>query len=347
MVKVVTFFLIAMMILAIMGRLRLPKIGGKKRNKKIAVDMIFVASGLVLLLIAGDVLVRGAVALSLRLGIPALIVSLTIVAFGTSAPELLIAIQSALAGVPGLALGNVVGSNTANVLLVLGVPAIISGIPTGRSDCRFDYNLMIIASVVFIVLCWLGPLHIWHGMLLLAGIVVFLGNAFIKAHRSRRVQKALEEELGDDHMAWWKISTLMVIGLIGLPVGADMLVDGAVNIAQRLGMDEAIIGLTLVAVGTSLPELATTVMAALRKQAEVAIGNVIGSNIFNLLAIMGVASFFGPLPVPAEFFRIDLWVMLGTSLLLAPFALGYLNMGRAWGFAFLGGYTIYMVSLLQ
>ncbi len=310
-------------------------------------DIVYVVIGLIMLLIAGDVLVRGAVALSLRLGIPALIVSLTIVAFGTSAPELLIAIQSALAGVPGLALGNVVGSNTANVLLVLGVPALISGIHTGACDCKFDFGLMLVASLVFILLCFMGPLHIWHGVVLLAGISVFLGNAFVKANRSRRLQKALEENLGDSHMDWWKITGLLIVGLIGLPLGADFLVDGAVNIAQKFGMDEAIIGLTLVAVGTSLPELATTVMAALRKQADVAIGNVIGSNIFNLLAIMGVASFFGPLPVPAEFLSKDLWVMLGASLLLAPFALAYLNLSRVWGVVFVGGYAIYITSLLQ
>lgn len=310
-------------------------------------DIVYIVAGLVMLLVAGDVLVRGAVALSLRLGIPALIVSLTIVAFGTSAPELLIAIQSALEGVPGLALGNVVGSNTANVLLVLGVPALISTINTDKCNCTFDFGLMIVASFVFIGLCFLGPLHIWHGVVLLTGIAVFLGNAFVKASRSRRLQKALEEELGDDHMDWWKIAVLMIVGLVGLPVGANLLVDGAVNIAQRFGMDEAIIGLTLVAVGTSLPELATTVMAALRKQADVAIGNVVGSNIFNLLAIMGVASFFGPLPVPAEFLQKDLWVMLGTSLLLAPFALAYLNMGRIWGGAFVVGYSVYVASLLN
>ncbi len=310
-------------------------------------DLIFVGLGLVILLIAGDVLVRGAVAMSLRLGIPALIVSLTIVAFGTSAPELLISIQAALDGVPALALGNVVGSNTANVLLVLGIPAVISGINTRNSDSQGDFWFMIGASVLFIALCFAGPLYFWHGTVLLAGISLFLAMAFVKAHRSRQLQKALEEELGDPHMPWWKIGALTVLGLAGLPLGADLLVDGAVNIAQRFGVDDGIIGLTLVAVGTSLPELATSVMAALRRQADVAIGNVVGSNIFNLLGIMGVASFFGPLPVPAGFLHLDLWIMLGTSLIMAPFVLSYLNIGRAWGVAFITCYAIYVMILLQ
>ncbi len=310
-------------------------------------DLIYVGLGLVILLVAGDVLVRGAVALSLRLGIPALIVSLTIVAFGTSAPELLIAVQAALEGVPALALGNVVGSNTANVLLVLGIPAVISGINTKNSDSQGDFWFMIGTSVLFVALCFAGPLYFWHGTILLAGISVFLSMAFVKAHRSRRLQKALQEELGDDHLDWWKIAVLLVLGLIGLPFGADLLVDGAVNIAEKFGVDDGIIGLTLVAVGTSLPELATSVMAALRRQADVAIGNVVGSNIFNLLGIMGVASFFGPLPVPAGFLHLDLWIMLGTSLIMAPFVLSYLNIGRAWGVAFISCYAIYVMILLQ
>ncbi len=310
-------------------------------------DLVFVGLGLVILLIAGDLLVRGAVALSLRLGIPALIVSLTIVAFGTSAPELLISIQAALGGVPALALGNVVGSNTANVLLVLGVPALISGINTKAGNSQGDFWFMIGASVLFVALCFAGPLYFWHGVVLLSGISVFLGMAFIKAHRSRRLQNALEEELGDPHMEWWKIGALTVLGLMGLPLGADLLVDGAVNIAQKFGVDDGIIGLTLVAIGTSLPELATAVMAALRRQADVAIGNVVGSNIFNLLGIMGVASFFGPLPVPASFLHLDLWIMLGTSLMIAPFVLSYLNIGRAWGVAFISCYAIYVIILLK
>lgn len=316
-------------------------------------DLLFAVVGLVILLGAGDALVRGAVALSLRLGVPALIVSLTIIAFGTSAPELLISIKSALEGAPGIAYGNVVGSNIANVLLVLGVPALISTIDGRDCDSMRNYVLMLFASCVFIVLCAFGPLYIWHALVLLTILVFMLGDAYRSAMRSRTAGASLDlaEELAeledaDPNMAPWKIAVLIGVGLIGLPFGAHLLVDGARGIALAAGVSEAAIGLTLVAVGTSLPELATTVMAAMRKQADVVMGNVIGSNIFNIVAIMGVASFFGPLEVPEGFLSFDLWVMLGVSLLLAPFVCRFATMSRPVGFAFLVGFGVYIAVAL-
>ncbi len=299
--------------------------------------------GLVLLIVAGDLLVRGAVSLSLKMGIPALIVSLTVVAFGTSAPELLIAVQSALEGAPGIAFGNVVGSNIANVLLVLGVPALISGLSMEECNTRRSYLQMLGASAIFIVICFLGPLHLWHGALLLALLAAMLWSAARAAGRARAAEEELEE--GDANMAGWKISAYLVAGIIGLPLGAHFLIEGATGIAQKLGVSDAVIGLTLVAVGTSLPELATTIVAALRKQADVALGNVIGSNMFNLLGIMGVASFFGPLPVDQELLGYDLWVMLAASLVLIPFVFLRWNMSRLIGAGFLSVYAFYLVTL--
>ncbi len=316
-------------------------------------DLLYAVVGLVALLGAGDALVRGAVALSLRLGVPALIVSLTIIAFGTSAPELLISIKSALEGAPGIAYGNVVGSNIANVLLVLGVPALISTIDGRDCDSMRNYILMLFASVVFIGLCALGPLHVWHGLVLLAILAFMLGDAYASAVKARAggADDELAEELAeledaDPNMDPWKICVLIAVGLIGLPFGAHLLVDGARGIALAAGVSEAAIGLTLVAVGTSLPELATTVMAAMRRQADVAIGNVIGSNLFNLVAIMGVASFFGPLPVPDGFLTFDLWIMLGVSLLLLPFICRVATMGRWVGFGFLVMFGVYIAVAL-
>lgn len=312
----------------------------------------FAVLGLVILLLAGDVLVKGAVNLALRLGIPALIVSLTIVAFGTSAPELLISIQSILDGVPGLALGNVVGSNTANVLLVLGIPALLAGL-AATSDTRREYMFMMAGSVLFIALCFLGPLTWWHGVILLAGLAFVLGDAVRKAHAHRKAANGaaalvdLEDlEEADPDMPWWKIGLYLVLGMIGLPLGASLLIDSATAIATAYGISDAVIGLTLVAVGTSLPELATTVMAALRRQADVAIGNVIGSNVFNLLAIIGIAVFVGPIPVDAEILRFDLWVMLAASVVLAPFVFFRWGMGRLVGLAFTALYVVYIVMLL-
>ena len=302
-------------------------------------DFLIVAVSLAILLVAGDMLVKGAVNLSLRLGVPALIVSLTIVAFGTSAPELLISVQAVMAGVPGIALGNVVGSNVANVLLVLGIPAIIAGIATSRCEVGPSFRQMLAATVLFIALCFLGPLTWWHGLVLLAGLALMLGLALRDARASNGEEPP---EGADPDMRGWRIAAFLLIGLIGLPLGADLLVDSSSRIARAWGMSDAVIGLTLVAVGTSLPELATTVMAAFRRQAEVALGNVIGSNMFNLLAIMGIAVLVGPVPVGAEFLTFDLWVMLGASLLLIPFVSMGWDLTKRWGVMLVALYAAFV-----
>ena len=317
-------------------------------------EFLLAGLGLVILLLAGDTLVRGAVNLSLRLGIPALIVSLTIVAFGTSAPELLISISAILDGVPGLALGNVVGSNTANILLVLGIPAMMSGLDTSNCDTRRNYVIMMVATLALIALAFAGPFIWWHGLILLAGLALMLGEAAWAARSHKRDTAAaavlddLEDVEGaDPDMPWWQIFVFLLLGLLGLPLGADLLVDSSVVIARSFGVSETAIGLTLVAVGTSLPELATTVMAALRRHAEVALGNVIGSNIFNLLGIIGVASLVGPIPVDPEILSFDLWIMLAASLLLIPFVYFRWIFGRVIGVVFTGLYLIYVISVLN
>ena len=316
-------------------------------------EFFYVALGLVILLLAGDSLVRGAVNASLRLGVPALIVGLTIVAFGTSAPELLVSIRAIQDDAPGIALGNVVGSNIANILLVLGIPALISGIRTGDSETRKSYVTMIAASVLFIALAFLGPLTWMHGLVLLAALTVILWDQLREALAHRRNGLAAadddEEEVegADPSMPWWKIGLFTLLGLVGLPLGADLLVENSVLIARGFGVSETVIGLTLVAIGTSLPELATTVMAAIRREADVALGNVIGSNMFNLLAIMGLASFFGTIDVDRQFLTFDFWVMLGASLILAPFVFSRtLDMTKRWGILFVALYGAYLYALV-
>ncbi len=332
------------------------------------------AAGLALLLVAGDTLVRGAVNLGLRLGIPALIVSLTVVAFGTSAPELLVAIKAAIEGLPGIAIGNVVGSNTANILMVLGLPALLSGINSSKCDSRKTYVFMLVATVVFIALAFMGPLYIWHGIILLAMLAMMLTDQFLSARNHRRngsgngngngvtapvpprpadgtivcepCDMPVEIEGVDPALSWWKIILYIVLGSIGLPLGAELLIDGALGIARELGVSETVIGLTLVAVGTSLPELATTVMAALRKHGDVAMGNVIGSNMFNLLGIMGITAFFGPLDIPPGILRFDLWVMLASALVIGPFVFLGLNISRLWGAVLTALYIGYILILL-
>lgn len=311
-------------------------------------DAVFLTLGLVLLIGAGDALVRGAVALSLRLAVPAVIISATVVGFGTSAPELLITVEAALEDAPGIALGNVVGSNIANVFLVLGVPALITTLGGCGPDAQRNLYVMLGATAVFALLLFPGTLWRWSGAVL-AGIclAMLLDSArHGAAARGRSDREALEElaefEDVDPHMALWKVALLIGVGVVGLPFGADLLITGARGIADHLGISEAVIGLTVVAVGTSLPELATTVAAAFRREADVAIGNVVGSNIFNITGIIGTAALVSPLAVPAEIHARDLWWMIGASLLLAPYVLMRRSISRLAGGAFLAIYAVYV-----
>ncbi|WP_439109825.1 calcium/sodium antiporter [Lentibacter sp.] len=320
-------------------------------------DWLLASLGLVILLLAGDSLVRGAVNLALRVGIPALIVSLTIVAFGTSAPELLIAIKALMDNAPGIAMGNVVGSNTANILMVLGFPALLAAMHTSECDSRKNYIYMIASSVLFIGLAFRGVFDALAGLVLLAALAAVLTDSFLHARNHRREARAAEAAMGaddieelegaDPELPWWKIIVFLGLGLVGLPLGADILVDSSVNIAREFGVTETVIGLTLVALGTSLPELATTVMAALRRQADVALGNVIGSNMFNLLAIIGITALLGDIPVDRQFLQFDLWVMLASSLLLVPFVFLKRDITRGWGILLVALYIAYITVVVM
>ncbi len=312
---------------------------------------LLAALGLVILLLAGDALVKGAVNLSLRLGVPAMIVSLTIVAFGTSAPELLIAISAVLEDAPGIAIGNVVGSNTANILLVLGVPALLVPLATSQCETRKNYLYMIVGSLLFIVVAFFEPIT-WVSSIFLLGALAFVlldSARAARKHRKDTAEASAVEELeeADPDMSWPMIGFYILLGIIGLPLGADLLVDSATEIAHMFNVSDTVIGLTLVAIGTSLPELATTVMATLRRQAEVALGNVIGSNMFNLLAIIGVAALVGPIPVSQSILTFDIWIMLAASLALVPFVYFRLNMGRSVGVLFCVLYAAYMFVVVS
>ncbi|SLN66909.1 Inner membrane protein YrbG [Aquimixticola soesokkakensis] len=319
-----------------------------------AFDFLMVAAGILLLLVAGDALVKGAVNLALRLGIPALVVSLTVVAFGTSAPELLVSVSAVLDNAPGLALGNVIGSNTANVLLVIGIPAIISTIHITTNEYRASYLQMIGATVLFLALALTGHVLRWpEGIVLVGALLAMIGYALwtARCHRKRERERVCEAddtevEGADPSLAPWKIAAFLIGGLIGLPLGANLLVEGATHIAKAYGVSDTVIGLTLVAVGTSLPELATSAIAAMRKQADVALGNVIGSNMFNLLGILGITALVGPLPLSQDLIRFDLWVMLGSSLVLGVFVLGRIDVKRSAGIVLLALYGLYVGMLL-
>ena len=294
--------------------------------------------GLIILLIAGDILVRGAVNFSLRIKIPAFIVSLTVVALGTSAPELLVAIRATLDNSPGIALGNVVGSNIANVLLVLGIPALIAGINTSECKTVKNYVFMMLATLVFLSLAFLGSFSVSEGIIFLILLTLFLSVAVRDSLQGKAEVSYLEVETVDPNLARWKIMLFL---------SADILVKNASLIATSYGISDEVVGLTLVAVGTSLPELATTLMAAVRRQADVALGNVIGSNIFNILAIVGITTMFGDIPISSSFYEFDFWIMLGAGIVLFPFVFMGLSINRLWGAFLTLAYASYLYLTIQ
>lgn len=327
-------------------------------------DYISLAGGLVVLIIAGDVLVRGSVGIAQRLGIPNLVIGLTIVAFGTSAPELVISLKAALENAGGIAIGNVVGSNIANVLLVLGLPALIAATPCGETGATRNAVFMVAVTIVFIALCFFSPIGFFAGVVLLVLLGGFLAASTITARKHRKEQKKIaaasagaavadaeieeEDELDDvddvpDSM--WVALIYIVLGLVGLPLGAHFTITGATSIAMAWGVSQAVIGLTIIALGTSLPELATTVMAAIRQHGAVAIGNVIGSNIFNLLAIIGITAVVVPIDVPAEVLKFDVWVMLACAILLTVLAACRICLGKISGLVMTVAYGAYIATV--
>lgn len=303
---------------------------------------MLVAAGLALLVVGGDLLVKGAVNLALRLGITPLVVGLTVVAFGTSAPELMVSLSAALGGSTDIAMGNVVGSNIANVLVILGASAVVSTIRTDQVDVRESWIKMIGASVLLIMMAMTGEIGRVGGIILLValGLVLWRQLSTARADRPGYVEGS---QLGAN---WRKILVWLVAGLLTLPVGAHLLVSGATDIARNIGISEAVIGLTLVAVGTSLPEMAASVAAARRGQAAVALGNVVGSNLFNILAILGITATIAPLPIAPQIMSFDLWVMLATSLLLWPFLFRRIPIGKVAGAGLLALYGAYVWVLL-
>ena len=315
--------------------------------------LLLLVVGIVVLIVAGDFLVRGAAALARHWGIPALIVGLTIVAFGTSAPELVVSIQAVMKGAGELASGNVVGSNIANVLLALGLPAMIMAIPTNMPGVGRNALVAMAASLIFITLAFLGnPLQMWQGAILFGGIVIYLVWMFRLAKQGADdpiLAEMTEIEEGEDGLP---TSVLMsgfyvIAGLIGLVIGGGLIVDNAVVIASIMGIDETIIGLTIVAIGTSLPEVATVVVAAYRGHSEVAIGNVLGSNIFNLFAVMGAAALSGPVGIAKQIYVFDFWVMLVAMLVLLIFIMTRQPIGRKAGLALFTGYILYLCAIVS
>ncbi|RLT96808.1 calcium/sodium antiporter [Ketobacter sp.] len=309
-------------------------------------DMLLIAVGVLLLTGGGEALIRGSLAAANRLGISPLLSGLLIVGFGTSAPELVVSIDAALSDRPDIAIGNVVGSNIGNVLLILGICAIISPLAVRPLVLRRDAVTALAASVLFLLLVGGDALVRSDAAIFLLSLAAYLVWAYRTERSGNAPSAGLHiaegQEVTSLPTSALRIGAAVVFGLALLIAGSQVLLKGAVGIAESLGVSQAVIGLTLVAVGTSLPELSISVIAAFRRHADVAIGNVLGSNIFNLLGILGVSALLQPLPVHARILLFDQWVMLGTSLILLFFLYTGSRLSRFEGSLLLLGYGVYL-----
>mgnify|MGYP006281015331 CR=1 FL=1 len=309
------------------------------------ISLLFILAGLILLVAGGDALVRGASGLAARLGVSPLFAGLVIVGFGTSAPELTTSVSAALAGSPGIAVGNVVGSNIANILLILGAAVIVSPLAVRAGAFKRDAPALLIATALAAGALAFLPMGRWAGAALCAALIVYVAVSFVMDRTTGDAAAALHAAEADSVAAPDRIGVaagLTLAGLAGVVLGAMALVRGAVALAGALGAPEALIGLTVVAVGTSLPELAASLAAARRGQGDIALGNVIGSNIFNASFILGAAAIAAPFDPPASIIGLDVWVMGAAAVLLTVFALTGWRIDRREGAALLLAYAGYI-----
>ena len=307
-----------------------------------------IIAGFALLLFGGEAVVRGSVALAQRLGVSPLIVGLTIVGFGTSLPEMVVSVNAALVGSPGLAVGNVVGSNIANILLILGVAAVIAPIAVHPGAVKRDLLGMSAATLVYVGLGMSGQIVFWQGVLMLIALMSYIG--FTVWHDNKSNDEAAEmhrdeaAEMGEIPLRTVSIAGIIIVGLFAVVVGAEWLVTGATTLATEFGIPEEVIGLTVVAIGTSLPEIATSIVAAYRGHSDVCVGNVLGSNLFNLFGITGVTALFAPLPFSDKIVSFDLWILLAATAIIIPFMLTGRRISRPEGIVLLILYVSFIAS---
>jgi cation:H+ antiporter len=307
-------------------------------------DYFLLFTGLAILALGGDWLIRGAVGLAERFRVPAFIIGLTVIAIGTSAPEMLVSLRAAHEGAGGIAVGNVIGSNIANVLLVLALPALIAKTRIDETGVGRNIAVMIGMTVVFMGMLATGRMERHDGVILLALVALFFYDQFNAARRHRRTMLDFSAELESAAHRPGSIALLLVAGLAALPLGADMTIRGAAAIAASLGISQEAIGLTVVAVGTSLPELAAGTLAVFRRNHSVALGNIVGSNIFNIGLVMGGTATLFPLSVAPRITHFDMWAMMAAALLMAALAHYRIGIGKRVGSAMLVAYAIYVAA---
>jgi cation:H+ antiporter len=309
---------------------------------------LLIPIGFVLLFLGGDALVRGAVGLAGRFGVSPMMIGATVVAYGTTAPELFVSLDAAFKGAPGIAIGNVVGSNICNFLLILGASSLIWPISLVRAASLYFTALILVgATGVFLIVAWDGHIDRWQGVIMV-GLLVTLTVYNLRVERRRPASEDIYTEearefAGKAPRTVPKALLVIAMGLVGVVFGADFLVRGAVAMARDAGVSEEVVGLTVVAVGTSLPELATALVAAWRKHSDVALGTVFGANIYNILGIMGLVAAVTPVPVPAQMLRFDLWFLLGITVVLVGWLRLLPRIGRLSGVVFLSIYIFYTI----
>ncbi len=307
-------------------------------------EVVWLLVSLVILYFGAEWLVSGASSFAARLGVSPLIIGLTIVSVGTSAPELVVSIKAAMMGQSAISVGNVLGSNLFNVGLILGISALIYPLAVKRQLLKFDVPVMFLTSVLFLFLFLDAKINFFEAFVFVFLFVAYMGYLFINSFKNKD-KKAVDEEAIKKYKHWTIDILLIGLGLFGLIYGSNLLVDNAVIIAQKLGMSEALIGLTIVAAGTSMPELATSVVAAMKKRSDIAIGNVIGSNIFNILLILGVAGLIFPIETP-DINVIDNLFVVGIGALLWVFMKIGTRIKRWQGAVFVGVYMVYFLYKL-
>ncbi|MBT5827925.1 MAG: calcium/sodium antiporter [Alphaproteobacteria bacterium] len=305
--------------------------------------------GLALLFFGGESLVRGAVKLAQKFKLSKLITGITIVAYGTSSPELLITIQASLKGLSDIALGNVIGSNIANIFLVLGLVSILNPINVEKKLISFDLNYLLFASFILFAFIFTGEINYQKGLILLIALVIFTFSTY-KRHKVNGESDPMLNQVDEIEEQFYFLNLtnklaviLVVLGVFMLSFGANILVMGASELALQFGMSEAAIAVTIIAIGGSAPELATSVVAACRKHSDIAIGNVIGSNIFNILGVLGISSLISPIVTNSTLAIFDIWVLLFSSLLLFSFVSKKKLLSRLNGFTFLLFYSLYIL----
>ena len=318
-----------------------------KNFKRMTVYFLLVL-GLIILLFGGKILVDGASSIALKLGMSAGLIGLTVVAFGTSAPELLVSITAALKGNSDIAVGNIVGSNIANIGLVLGLSGLFSPIIIRKTHIRFEYALMIIVSLLFYVLSLDLKISRFEGICLFGGFIAF--NTYLFKSLGTGIQKdeeIVKEEIEEVKIYSWRASiALLVGGIAGLYYGSELLVNNAVLISRQFGVTERVIGVTVIAIGTSLPELVTSIIAALSKRTDLALGNILGSNIMNILSIISMTAIVKPINISQPFIQSDYLWMIGIGLILYPLMKRAMRISKLEGFVLLSAYVAYLVFVI-